>query len=282
MTTPFEQFKSKLGIGAPKLKGVGYDYTPTILQQGQSRDQIGQQILDKLSGRKDTGQNIYDANKQENTSRVATDLINRSAGLKFDEFGKPEINLTNFGEAGKSVVQNISQRGLLNTQAAESRRAFQNAVIQQNLGQYGFTGSMSVSNPISGTDVPGASSNNVGARAASMAMQVAKNKTPYIWGGNSLSRGVDCSGLVQQIYRQLGIQVPRTTYEQAKNGKAVPVSQIRPGDLVFYRPGSSGPEHVGIYVGNGQIVHAANSKLGVITSNLSNSNGAPMLVLRPY
>jgi cell wall-associated NlpC family hydrolase len=113
-------------------------------------------------------------------------------------------------------------------------------------------------------------------------MQIAANKVPYVWGGNSLTQGVDCSGLVQQLYAKMGIQVPRTTYEQAKRGKQVPVSSIRPGDLVFYRPGSRGPEHVGIYVGNGKIVHAANTRLGVITSNLNNSNGAPMLVLRPY
>jgi len=149
----------------------------------------------------------------------------------------------------------------------------------QNLGSYGFTGSFSGGGS---TAIPGADSNNVGAKAAAMAMQVAQNHTAYVWGGNSLSTGVDCSGLVQQIYSKLGISVPRVTYEQARHGKQVSVNQIRPGDLVFYRPGSRGPEHVGIYVGNGHVVHAANSRLGVITSNLNNSNGAPMLILRPY
>jgi cell wall-associated NlpC family hydrolase len=278
MATPFEQFKARLKIGTPSMKGVGFDYTPTILQQGQSPEQVGQQIVDKITARKGAGEEIYSIDKQENTSRLATDLINRSAGLKFDEWGKPELNLGNFGESSQGIIKGITERGSLATQAAESRRAFQSAVAQQNLGQYGFTGSMQ----ISGSAIPGAKADNVGAQAASMAMQVAKNKTPYIWGGNSLSQGVDCSGLVQQIYGKLGIKVPRVTYDQAKHGRTVPVSQIQPGDLVFYRPGSRGPEHVGIYIGNGQIVHAANSKLGVITSNLNNSNGKPMLVLRPY
>lgn len=268
---------SKLGIGTPKvrasaLKGVGYDYTPTILQQGQTRDQVGQAFLDKLGTRKDSGQNIYDTGKQAGTNRLANDLVGKSSGLKFDEFGKPQLNLADFGTSSQSQIKGISQRGDLATSAAESRNAFQNALVNQNTGSYGFSG------VASGTDIPGASSNNLGAQAAAKAMQVAKNHTSYVWGGNSLSTGVDCSGLAQQIYKQLGISIPRTTYEQAKNGKQVSVSQIRPGDLVFY----NNLGHVGIYVGNGKIVHAANSKLGVITSNLNNSNGTPTMVLRPY
>ena len=278
MATPFMQFKNKLGIGKSSLKGVGYDYTPTIMQQGETTDSIGQSVLDKLGTRKETGASIYGTLRQQGTNRLATDLVNKSAGLKFDEFGKPELNLGNFGDAGKTVLKGISRRGDLATQTAEAKRAYQNAVNMQNIGSYGF-GSYEGS---SATDIPGAASGNIGAQIAAKAMQVARNKTPYVWGGNSLSNGVDCSGLVQQLYRQMGISVPRTTYEQAKRGKQVPVSQIRPGDLVFYRPGSRGPEHVGIYVGNGKIVHAANTRLGVIQSNLTNSNGAPMLVLRPY
>lgn len=261
---------------------MGYDYTPTILNQGQTQAQVGQNFLDKLGTRKTAGQTIYDTNRQEGTNRLASDLVNKSAGLKFDEFGKPELQLGDFASAGKTVLSNIGERGNLALQTEEAKSAFKNAVAMQNLGSYGLTGEFSVSNSGSGSAIPGASGDNPGARAASMAMQIAKNGLNYVWGGNSLSTGVDCSGLVQQIYKRLGVNVPRVTYDQAKNGKRVSVNQIRPGDLVFYRPGSRGPEHVGIYVGNGKVVHAANPRLGVITSNLTNSNGAPILVLRPY
>lgn len=276
MATPLQSFKSKLGIGTPTQKGVGYSYTPTIMAQGQSQNDYGQQVLDKLTSRKDSGQTIYDNMKQQGTSRLASDLVNKSAGLKFDEFGKPQLNLADFGDMGKTTVKNVAERGNLATQTEEAKAAYRQAVAMQDIGSYGLSGDFSVSG--TGSDIPGASSDNVGAKAASMAMKVAQNHTAYVWGGNSLSTGVDCSGLVQQIYKQLGISVPRTTYQQAKNGKQVPVSQIRPGDLVFYNDYG----HVGIYVGNGKIVHAANSKLGVITSNLTNSNGAPLMVLRPY
>lgn len=277
MANPFDAFRSKLGIGSPTQKGVGFNYTPTILQQGQTRDQVGQDFLDKLSGRKETGQSFYTNMKQAGTNRLANTLVKQSAGLDFDEFGKPKLNLGDFGSAGQTRLKGITQHGDLATQIAQNQAAYRNAVMNQSVSGYGMTGNISV-DPYSGSAIPGATSGNVGARAAAAAMKVAANHTAYVWGGNSLTNGVDCSGLVQQIYRQLGISVPRTTYEQAKFGKQVPVNQIRPGDLVFY----NNYGHVGIYVGNGKIVHAANPKLGVITSNLTNSNGAPLIVLRPY
>lgn len=279
MGAPLEAFKAKLGVGQPTLKGVGYDYTPTIMQQGQTTDQIGQAVLDKLGQRKQAGADIYSTGRQEGANRLASDLVTKSAGLKFDEFGKPQLNLADFSSPLKDRLTGIGQTGDLATQTADAKAAYRNAVKMQDLGSYGMTGSFSVS---PSTAIPGASSDNVGAQAAAAAIKVAQNHTAYVWGGNSLTNGIDCSGLVQQIYKRLGISVPRVTYDQARSGKQVSVKQIRPGDLVFYRPGSRGPEHVGIYVGNGKVVHAANPKLGVITSNLTNSNGAPMLILRPY
>jgi cell wall-associated NlpC family hydrolase len=275
LATPFDQFRAKLGIGQSTPKNSGFNYAPTIIQNGQTQSGADQNFLDRLSGRKSSGQDIYSAYRQKGTTRVANDLIQKSAGLKFDEFGKPDISLTDFGQIGQNNLRSIGQFGDLATQGAEARAAYKNAVNLQDLGSYGFGGV----DQASGTDIPGASSDNVGAKAAAMAAKVMKNGTPYVWGGNSLSNGIDCSGLVQQIYRQLGVSLPRTTYEQAKNGKAVPASQARPGDLVFY---GGDYHHVGIYIGNGHVIHAANSKLGVITSNLNNSNGRPTLILRPY
>jgi cell wall-associated NlpC family hydrolase len=274
MATQFDAFTSKLGISNPKRKGVGYSFAPFTVAQGQSTP--GQELFEKIGGRKEAGQSIYSQNKSETTGRLGQDLINKSAGLELDEFGKPKLELANFSDIFQDRVKSIDQRGKLALQTEESKKAFSQAVDLQNVGSYGF-GSYA-GGTASGTDIPGATAGNKGAQAASMAMKAMKNHTPYVWGGNSLSRGVDCSGLVQQIYKQLGVNVPRTTYEQAKNGKQVSAANIRPGDLVFYR----GRDHVGIYVGNGKIVHAANSKLGTIQSNLNNSNGSPSLILRPY
>lgn len=84
--------------------------------------------------------------------------------------------------------------------------------------------------------------------------------TPYVWGGKSPTTGFDCSGLVQYVYGQLGIDLPRTSQQQATVGTPVAgLADARPGDLVFFA-GSDGtpksPGHVGIYVGNGQMIDA--------------------------
>lgn len=94
--------------------------------------------------------------------------------------------------------------------------------------------------------------------------------TAYVWGG-STPGGFDCSGFTQYVLKQCGISIPRTTTEQAAVGTYIPKSKLQPGDLVFlqntYRAGIS---HVGIYIGNGQMIHASSSK-GVTISNLSGS-----------
>lgn len=82
--------------------------------------------------------------------------------------------------------------------------------------------------------------------------------TPYVWGGNSLSKGVDCSGLVQQVYKNFGVQVSRSTFTQIGEGKAVGMKDLQAGDMVFFDtdPNTGGPDHVGIYMGDGKMIHA--------------------------
>ena len=84
---------------------------------------------------------------------------------------------------------------------------------------------------------------------------------PYRWGGTNPSTGLDCSGLVQLVYGQLGVQLPRTSQQQQQVGVPVPsVAQAQPGDLVFY---GSPAEHVGIYVGNGRMIDAPHTGTSV-------------------
>ena len=74
--------------------------------------------------------------------------------------------------------------------------------------------------------------------------------TKYVWGG-AAPGGFDCSGLVQYSYKKAGVNLPRTTYEQINCGKSVAQKNLKVGDLVFPLTG-----HVGLYVGNGQMIHA--------------------------
>ena len=91
---------------------------------------------------------------------------------------------------------------------------------------------------------------------------------PYVYGGNSLTRGTDCSGFTKLVYAHFGYKLNRSSADQALNGTSVPVSldSLLPGDLLFYRTG--GPiNHVALYIGNGQIVHASTPRAGIIVAN---------------
>jgi hypothetical protein len=92
--------------------------------------------------------------------------------------------------------------------------------------------------------------------------------TPYVWGGESPG-GFDCSGFTQWLYGQFGISLPRVTYEQVKVGRAVGRGELRPGDLVFFRQGSRGPEHMGMYIGGGKFIQAPRTGDVVKISNMS-------------
>lgn len=92
------------------------------------------------------------------------------------------------------------------------------------------------------------------------------DNTPHQMGGTS-QRGVDCSGLVQSIFaHEFRVGVPRTTEQQVRTGRSVPRAQLRPGDLVFFRPEWK-KRHVGIYLSDGEFLHASSSS-GVTVSNL--------------
>ncbi|MDY6287755.1 MAG: NlpC/P60 family protein [Lachnospiraceae bacterium] len=118
------------------------------------------------------------------------------------------------------------------------------------------TASGSTENAGGGTSTSDAS---LGQQIVDYAVQFVGN--PYVWGGTSLTNGCDCSGFVQSVFAHFGINLSRTTYTQQYEGKEVSYADIQPGDVIYY----SG--HTAIYMGNNQIVHAANSRDGIKISN---------------
>ena len=92
---------------------------------------------------------------------------------------------------------------------------------------------------------------------------------PYVYGGTSLTNGADCSGFTQSVMANFGISIPRTAGAQSVGGRAVSLSNIQPGDLLFYSgSGDYGIGHVTMYIGNGQVVHASTSRTGIIVSDI--------------
>lgn len=108
----------------------------------------------------------------------------------------------------------------------------------------------------------GSSSSGGNTSIVDYAMQFLGN--PYVWGGVSLTNGCDCSGFTMSLYAHYGVSLPHFAASQASCTTSVSSSEARPGDLFFYGDGIS---HVGMYIGNGQIIHASNSRTGIIISS---------------
>ena len=107
-------------------------------------------------------------------------------------------------------------------------------------------------------------SSSTGMSLVQYALQFVGNR--YVWGGTSLTNGVDCSGFTMQVYAHYGVSLPHHAASQPAYGTRVSASEAKPGDLFFYSNGG-GINHVAIYIGNGQVVHASNPRTGIKISN---------------
>ncbi len=96
------------------------------------------------------------------------------------------------------------------------------------------------------------------------ALQFVGNR--YVWGGTSLTNGVDCSGFTMRVMEKFGVSLPHYSGSQAQMGKKVSSANMQPGDLIFYAGSNGKVNHVAIYIGNGRIVHAASRRSGIKTS----------------
>lgn len=160
---------------------------------------------------------------------------------------------------------------------AELKRIQEEAAKQQNQnnnsGSGGNSGGGSSANPPAHITGSG-----LGVDIASYACQFV-GKLPYVWGGTSLTSGADCSGFVQAVFKQFGIYLPRTAKQQSQCGYAVSYEEAQPGDLIYYRSGSSASgSHIGIYIGDGKYVNAVGAKYGTRISYVN--LGKPGLTFR--
>lgn len=86
---------------------------------------------------------------------------------------------------------------------------------------------------------------------------------PYVWGGTSLTNGADCSGFTMAVMAKFGIGLPHHSGSQAGAGRSISSSEMRPGDLLFYANSGGTINHVSMYIGNGQVIHASNARDGI-------------------
>lgn len=114
------------------------------------------------------------------------------------------------------------------------------------------------------------STKNTGEKMVKYAKKFVGN--PYVYGGTSLTNGTDCSGFTMRIHEHYGITIPRTAADQASSsaGKSISsLSKAKPGDLLFYKGSNGTIGHVTMYMGNNKVIHASNSRTGIIISDVN-------------
>lgn len=99
---------------------------------------------------------------------------------------------------------------------------------------------------------------------------------PYVWGGTSLTKGADCSGFVLSVFAKYGVTLPHSSRAQATMGTQISASELKAGDLIFYAKGGT-INHVAIYIGGGQVIHASSPKTGIKISNYNYRTPAKMV-----
>ena len=149
---------------------------------------------------------------------------------------------------------------------------FKNIMNEVAAGQDEQTESSSSSSSSNNSSNSSSDSSSTGNSIGEKLVNLAKSKLgcKYVWGATGPNT-FDCSGLTSWCHKQVGISIPRTSLAQSKSGKAVSKSDLQAGDLIFWKTTSAEVGHVGMYVGNGQFIHAPNKSKPVKYDSLDNS-----------
>ena len=241
-----------------------------------------QELLDELLAQKKKEYEDYDARlvKAKQEAAVYTAKINQQT----NELRALEAKQK---EKEKEKEEKLKEEEETRRKAEEERLRAEQEANEAASNDSGYTGtsSGSVSSHDSGTSSgnsggsgssgssdapkPSGGGGSKGQQIVDYACQFLGN--PYVPGGTSLTNGADCSGFTMSVFRQFGINLPRNSYAQSQVGTAVSYDQARAGDIIYYGG------HVGIYMGDGRIVHASTQKTGI---KISVATYRPIITIR--
>jgi cell wall-associated NlpC family hydrolase len=185
-------------------------------------------------------------------------VASETASIATDEARLKELQSNSDGKVAEA-------KALVSRLTAQQQAALAADQQQTTRTASSLAGQVSRSATRTATSTPTVSGTASSRAKAALAFAIAQVGKSYVLGTEGPNT-YDCSGLVMAAYASVGISLPRTTYEQVNVGQAVSRSDLQPGDLVFFY---GGPSHVGIYMGNGIMVDARNSRVGVVYTNIN-------------
>lgn len=229
------------------------EYDNRLLEEYKAAKQAVIDLQQQLDEEKEELLMIEEQMEEEKASLEATIAQKKSEVADFDsQLSSARAKASDYQ---KKIKEQNSQIKKLQAAAAKAAAATSSGSSGKSSSS---SGSSSGSSGSSTTTSSGGS--GTGSSIASYGLQFVGN--PYVSGGNSLTNGTDCSGFVNLVHAHFGISTPRQSGALAGGGRAVSDADKQPGDVVCY------PGHVGIYIGNNQIVHASTAKTGIKISNM--------------
>ena len=270
-TQKLNEARAELGsyAAAQYRTGAGMPDTATFLLAETPQDIFDQrQVLDRMTGRQKAAVDDYVTQqtetmkkRQEATESLRTltetqgDLKTAKATVQKKLADARELlsKLTAEEKARLAAIEKRKQEEAARTAAELARQqAEQEQAREEAAQQDGGASEGSGSGSTGSTETPPADSSYGTKAEKALAFARAQIGKPYVWGATGPG-SYDCSGLTQAAWKAAGVSLPRTTYDQVNAGTTVPVSQAQPGDLVFFYDDVT---HVGIYIGNGMMIHA--------------------------
>ncbi|WSB86203.1 NlpC/P60 family protein [Streptomyces cellulosae] len=270
-TQKLNEARAELGsyAAAQYRTGAGLPDTATFLLAETPQDIFDQrQVLDRMTGRQKAAVDDYVTQqtetmkkRQEATESLRTltetqgDLKTAKATVQKKLADARELlsKLTAEEKARLAAIEKRKQEEAARKAAELARQqAEQEQARDEAAQQDGGASEGSGSGSTGSTETPPADSSYGTKAEKALAFARAQIGKPYVWGATGPG-SYDCSGLTQAAWKAAGVSLPRTTYDQVNAGTTVPVSQAQPGDLVFFYDDVT---HVGIYIGNGMMIHA--------------------------
>lgn len=211
--------------------------------------------------------------QREEEERLAAQAAAEEAARLADEAAKAEAaakeaaekeKAAKEAEAKEKAAKDAEAKEAAAKEKAAAEKAAKEAAAKEKAAKEAAAKEAAAKENTTTSSLAGQEASGARQKIVSYALQFVGN--PYVYGGTSLTNGVDCSGFTMAVYRDCGYSIPRDSRSQASSGREISLDELKPGDLIFYAKGGS-INHVAMYIGNNQVVHASTAKTGIKISN---------------